>query len=92
MKKIEFSKLIFLWLALMATFAVIISVAAVWHTGDTTPITTMIERVFQAAMVGIGFYYWKARTENKIKLRKKYGEEIYKDAMKGEGDDEEYYE
>lgn len=90
--KMEFSKLIFLWLALIATFAVIASVAAVWHTGDATPIMTMMEWTAKLAMVGVGFYFWKARTENKIKLRKKYGEDIYNDAMKGEDDDEGYYE
>ena len=92
MKKIEFSKLIFLWLAIIATAAVVYTMAAVWHTGDVSPLDTMTERVFAAVMVCVGFYYWKARAENKIKLRKKYGENIYNDAMKGENDDEEYYE
>lgn len=92
MKKIEFSKFIFLWLAIMVTLAVIITAASVYHTGDATPIMTMMEWTAKLAMVGVGFYFWKARTENKIKLRKKYGEDIYNDAMKGENDDEGYYE
>ena len=38
------------------------------------------------ALAAVGFYYWKARAENRIKLRKKNGAEIYNDAMKEDTD------
>lgn len=31
-------------------------------------------------IVGTGFYYSKAKAENRIKLRKKYGPDIYNDS------------
>lgn len=81
MKKMEFSKLIFLWLAILATTAVIFTMAAVWQTGDVTPLEKLIEMVFGALTIGTGFYYWKAKAENRLKLRQQYGAKIYKDAM-----------
>ena len=35
--------------------------------------------VFTELGVGTGFYYSKAKAENRIKLRKMYGPEIYND-------------
>lgn len=86
MKKIETSKLFIYWLAGLTTAVAIYTMAAAWHTGDLTPIDKLIEMVGGALMVGLGFYYWKARAENRIKLRKKYGAEIYNDAMKEDTD------
>lgn len=53
------------------------------ETGDTTPLAYLIPAVFGELATATGFYYHKAKSENQIKLRKKYGAEIYKDA-KGE--------
>ena len=86
MKKIEFSKLIFLWLAGLATMAAVFTMAASWHTGDLTPLSDLLTTLGGTLAVAVGFYYWKARAENRIKLRKKYGAEIYNDAMKEDTD------
>lgn len=81
MKKIEFSKLIFLWLAGLATTAAVFTMAATWHTGDLSPLSDLLTMIGSVLAVAVGFYYWKARAENRIKLRKKHGAEIYNDAM-----------
>ena len=39
----------------------------------------LIPAVFTELGVGTGFYYSKAKAENRIKLRKMYGPEIYND-------------
>lgn len=79
MKKPEFSKVI---IAAFGTLAIIITVytmAVVWHTGDTSPLEWLIPAVFAVLTAATGFYYSKAKAENQIKLRKKYGAEIYND-------------
>lgn len=40
----------------------------------------LIPAVFAELATGTGFYYSKAKAENRIKLRKLYGPEIYNDA------------
>ena len=77
--KLEFSKII-----MFVGGAVTIAVTAftldiVKETGDTSPLAYLIPAVFTEFATCTGFYYWKARAENVIKLRKKYGAEIYND-------------
>jgi hypothetical protein len=84
MKKIEFSKII-----MGVTSAVTISVTAfslymILETKDLSPLAYLIPAVFGEMGVATGFYYSKAKVENRIKLRKKYGAEIYNDVK---GDD-----
>ncbi len=45
-------------------------------TSDSTPLVTLIERLFALASIAVGFYYWKAKAENlhKYKLDKQIGE------------------
>lgn len=85
--KTEFSKMIFYWLAALFTAASINTMAAAWHTGDLTALPTLIEWIGKVLAVGVGFYYWKSRAENRIKLRKIYGAKIYNDAMKEDNED-----
>lgn len=51
----------------------------VWRTNDLSPLAYLIPAVFAELGVGTGFYYSKAKAENRIKLRKMYGPEIYND-------------
>lgn len=51
----------------------------VWRTNDLSPLAYLIPAVFTELGVGTGFYYSKAKAENRIKLRKMYGPEIYND-------------
>ena len=59
----------------------------IWKTNDLSPLTYLIPAVFTELATATGFYYSKAKVENEIKLRQKYGKEIYKDA-KGDTTDE----
>ena len=52
---------------------------AVWKTGDTSPLAYLIPAIFAELATATGFYYSKAKAENRIKLRKQYGPEIYND-------------
>lgn len=51
----------------------------VWKTGDTSPLAYLIPAIFAELATATGFYYSKAKAENRIKLRKQYGPEIYND-------------
>ena len=51
----------------------------VYNTGDTSPLGYLIPAIFAEMATATGFYYHKAKKENEIKLRKKYGAEIYND-------------
>ena len=52
----------------------------VWRTKNLEPLAYLIPAVFAELATATGFYYSKAKTENRIKLRKQYGPEIYNDA------------
>ena len=75
----------------MTVFTLVITVfalALMWRTGDTSPLAYLIPSVFAEYATATGFYYWKARTENKIKLMRLYG----KSAEKVLEDKQNYYE
>ena len=71
-KKIEFSKKIFYIITTFTIIIVLYSMALMWHTQDSSALSYLIPAIFGELGVSTGFYYWKARTENKIKLEKKY--------------------
>ena len=50
------------------------------ETKDLSPLAYLIPAVFAELATATGFYYSKAKAENRIKLRKLYGPEIYNDA------------
>ena len=72
-KKREFSKIIISTVGAVTIFVTAFTLVMVWRTGDTSPLAYLIPAV------ATGFYYSKAKAENRIKLRKKYGPEIYND-------------
>ena len=78
--KKEFSKV---WLGCVGAVTLIVTaftLAIVWKTGDITPLAYLIPAIFAELATATGFYYSKAKAENRIKLRKLYGPEIYNDA------------
>ena len=86
--KIEFSKLIF-WLVFGMTAAVAVySCVLMWRTGDTTGLTYLIPACFGEFATATGFYYWKARKENEIKLMKAEGLKISKEDIMNDNPDE----
>lgn len=58
----------------------VFTMAVVWKTGDTSPLAYLIPAIFAELATATGFYYSKAKAENRIKLRKHYGPEIYNDS------------
>ncbi len=79
-KKREFSKIILACVGAVTLVVTVFTLAVVWKTGDTTPLAYLIPAVFAELATATGFYYSKAKAENRIKLRKHYGPEIYNDS------------
>ena len=76
MKKIEFSKRILATVAVATAAIVVAAFVLMWHTGDTGALTYIIPGIFAELSAATGFYFWKAKAENMIKLdteRKKLG-------------------
>lgn len=78
-KRREFSKIIFICIAILAFGVAVTSVAATFILQDTTPLTYLIPAVFAELATGTAFYYLKAKKENEIKLRLLYGKQIMDD-------------
>ena len=80
MKKLcEFSKIIFILVTILTVYVTISAVNLANRTNDTSVYIYLIPAVFAELATATGFYYVKAKAENNIKLRKKYGAEIYND-------------
>lgn len=67
-KKVEFSKLIFLGVSVLTLAITIFSCRMIWVTMDTSALAYLIPAVFAEMASATGFYYTKAKAENKIKL------------------------
>ncbi len=67
-KKAETSKVILAALLSIAALVVAFACALMWRTNDTAPLAYVIPGVMGPAATAIGFYYWKARAENVIKI------------------------
>lgn len=80
-KKKEFSKIILAVIGAASAVVTVFSMIAVLITGDTTPLAYLIPAVFGELATATGFYYSKAKAENKIKLTKKYGRDIVETAV-----------
>lgn len=83
MKKVEFSKVIMLFTSAVVIMITAFTLYMVYKTENLDPLVYLIPAAFGAFGTAAGFYYSKAKKENEIKLRKKYGSEIYND-VKGE--------
>ncbi len=67
-KKREFSKTILRTVAAATVVIVVFSFALMWKTGDTSPLAYIIPGIFTELSAATGFYFWKAKAENEIKL------------------------
>ncbi len=67
-KKKEFSKTILRTAAAATIVIVVFSFALMWKTGDTSPLAYIIPGIFAELSAATGFYFWKAKAENEIKL------------------------
>ena len=43
-----------------------------WKTGDLSPLAYLIPAVFGELATATGFYYWKARNENRAKYTQEF--------------------
>lgn len=87
----EFSKKIIIFISVFSVFVSVFSIILMWRTGDLSALAYLIPSVFTELTAATGFYYWKARTENKIKLLKKYGN-IAEKAIESESEKSKYNE
>lgn len=72
-KKVEFSKLIFVGVSVLTLAITIFSCRMIWLTMDTSALAYLIPAVFAEMAAATGFYYTKAKVENKIKLMAQHG-------------------
>lgn len=82
MKKIEFSKQIFLYVSLMVSLVIVFSFILMWRANDLTPLSFLIPAVFTEFAAATVFYFHKAKMENKIKLMKTYEIDVDKEDFK----------
>ena len=66
----EFSKKIFNIVITLFIIVIFYAMALMWKTNTTDGLMYLIPAVGTLASVTIGFYYWKAKMENMIKLSK----------------------
>lgn len=82
---IEFSKLILIVAAIVNVAVIVFTFIMVWRTCDLSPLTYLIPAVAAETATGTGFYYAKAKVENRIKLMKQYKVEPTTDSFNEQG-------
>lgn len=68
--KIEFSKKILIVVSIATLLIVVASFVLMWRTMDLSPLSYIITGIFAELASATGFYYWKAKNENMVKLTK----------------------
>lgn len=68
----EFSKKILMVAGVLNAVVILFTMIMIWRTLDLTPLTYLIPSVAAEVATGTGFYYSKAKVENRIKLMKSY--------------------
>ncbi|WP_438310774.1 hypothetical protein [Sporosarcina sp. FA9] len=71
--RMEFSKKILIAMFAITLIIVACAIAMSYMTQTTDVYAYLIPSIFAELSVGTGFYYWKAKKENEIKLRGIYG-------------------
>ncbi len=69
----EFSKKIFIGVAAVNIILIAFSLYMMYKTGDLSPLAYIIPAAAAKMATATGFYYSKAKAENKIKLMKSNG-------------------
>lgn len=72
-KKFEFSKLILFVFGVVEIGVVLFTCYMVRLTCDTTPLAYLIPSTAIVGATGVRYYYEKAKVENRIKLKQRYG-------------------
>lgn len=66
----EFSKKLLIVIGIIDILLFIFTCYMVYITQDLTPLTAMLTMLEAVTGVAVGYYYWKAKAENIIKLSK----------------------
>lgn len=66
----DFSKKIVIGCGIVAVMSSIVTIIACFCKIDATELGVLSGLAWSAFSVGIGFYFWKAKNENRIKLTK----------------------
>lgn len=64
----EFSKKIFIVAGIINAVVIVFTMVMIWRTLDLSPLAYLIPSVAAEVATGTGFYYSKAKVENRIKL------------------------
>lgn len=84
-QKVEFSKKILLFAAVINLVVIVFTLVVVWRTCDLSPLAYLIPSVAAETATGTGFYYAKAKVENRIKLMKQYNVEPTEQSFNEQG-------
>jgi hypothetical protein len=90
MKKREFSKQIFIGVSVGTIIITALSFVLMFKFGDLSPLAYLIPAAFAELATATGFYYKKAKVENRIKLKQRYKQELTPEDFKEEQTDELY--
>lgn len=82
MKRLEFSKKILIVAAVINIAVIAFTCVMIWRTGDLTPLAYLIPAVAAEVATGTGFYYNKAKLENRIKLMAAYKVKLSEESFK----------
>jgi predicted tellurium resistance membrane protein TerC len=72
----EFSKKIFIGVTIGVVLVTLFTCYMVWLTQNLAPLTYLIPSLFAELATATGFYYNKAREENKIKIGKENNKDL----------------
>ena len=95
-QKVEFSKKIMIVAGALNIAVILFAVYMIWRTENLEPLAYLIPSTAAEVATGTGFYYSKAKAENKIKLMKDNGvpitgEDIDLNGVNGGTEDEQLY-
>ena len=81
----EFSKKILVAAAFVNVAVIVFTFIMIWRTCDLSPLAYLIPAVAAETATGTGFYYAKAKVENRIKLMKLYNVEPTEQSFNEQG-------
>lgn len=81
----EFSKKIVVAVFSINIVVIVFSLIMMWRTCDLSPMAYLIPAVAAETATGTGFYYSKAKVENRIKLMKHYNIEPSEQSFNEQG-------
>ena len=81
----EFSKKILVVAAFVNVAVIVFTFIMIWRTCDLSPLAYLIPAVAAETATGTGFFYAKAKVENRIKLMKLYNVEPTEQSFNEQG-------